>query len=292
MQQSGRRTRKMLKWMAILFGVAVVGLYVLLPVVMGVAAVWPARTTVPAAPEGFADVTLGTAEGETLAAWYRASEDGAAVIVLHGAGETRARVREIVEFLAQSGYGVLAVDLRGHGESSGRTNRLGWQGTDDVRAAVQYLEAQGATRIGGLGLSMGGEVLLGAASEVRELRAIVADGATRRSTAELLALPSERPFYRNFTARIMFGTAGLLSGDRKPLPLLESMAAAAATRFLFIAAGANGREVEFNELFAATLRQRAALWVAPKARHTQAFTLYPNEYRARVLEFFSGSLGI
>jgi len=282
----------MIKWMAIAVGVAVVGLYVLYPVAMGVAAVWPARTSVPAAPAGFVDVTFDTSKGETLAAWYRAGENEAAVIVLHGAGETRASVRGIAEFLAQSGYGVRAVDLRGHGESSGRTNRLGWQGTDDVRAAVRYLEAQGSTKIGGLGLSMGGEALLGAASEVRELRGIVADGATRRSVGELLALPSERPLYRNFTARIMFATAGLLSGDREPLPLLESIAAAPTTRFLFIAAGAKEREVEFNELFTRTLGERAALWVAPDAGHTQAFALYPDEYRARVLEFFSGSLGI
>ena len=282
----------MIKWMAIAVGVAVVGLYILFPVAMGVVAVWPARTSVAAAPEGFVDVTFDTSKGETLAAWYRAGENGAAVIVLHGAGETRASVRGIAEFLAEAGYGVLAVDLRGHGESSWRTNRLGWQGTDDVRAAVEYLEAKGVTRIGGLGLSMGGEVLLGAASDVRELRGIVADGATRRSTAELLALPSERPLYRNFTARIMFGTAGLLSGDREPLPLLDSIAAAETTRFLFIAAGAKENEVEFNELFAATLGGRAVLWIAPEAGHTQAFTLYPDEYKARVLEFFSSSLGI
>jgi len=57
---------------------------------------------------------------------------------------------------------------------------------------------------------MGGEVLLGAASQYPSITAIAADGATRRSTEELLALESERPLVRNFTARVcMHGQAVL-----------------------------------------------------------------------------------
>jgi len=152
--------RAMVRWILLGLGIMVAGLYVLLPAGMGVVAVWPARTAVEPPPDGFTSVAFETAEGRTLAAWYRVSGNGAAILVLHGAGGTRASVREHARFLAASGYGVLVLDLRGHGESAGRTNRLGWQGTSDVRAAVAFLCAQGVTRLGGLGLSMGGESCL------------------------------------------------------------------------------------------------------------------------------------
>jgi len=125
--------------------------------------------------------------------------------------------------LRRHGYGVLALDLSGHGASEGVSNRLGWHGTRDVGAAIAYLRGRTEVkRIGGLGLSLGGEVLLGAASEYPELKAIVADGATQRCVAELLALPSERPLYRNWTARVMYTVVQLLSGQEPPRPLLDS----------------------------------------------------------------------
>ena len=161
-----------------------------------------------------------------------------------------------------------------------------------MRAAAAYLQEQPeVTTIGGLGLSLGGEVLLGAASGVPALRAIVADGATQRSLDELRALPSERPLVRNFTARVMFATVQLLSGDDPPQPpLLESMVEAEGTTFLLIAAGSDTQEVDFNTLFAETVGERATLWVAPDASHTGAFKRYPDEYKRRVIAFFDAAL--
>jgi hypothetical protein len=137
---------------------------------------------------------------------------------------------------------------------------------------------------------MGGEVLLGAASECPMLEAIAADGATRRSTQELRALESERPLYRNFTARVMFFTVRLLTGVAPPKPLLDSMVEAEATEFLLIAGGREALEVDFNRMFAETLGERVTLWVAPEAEHTGAFGRYPDEYEQRVTAFFDGRL--
>jgi hypothetical protein len=143
-------------------------------------------------------------------------------------------------------------------------------------------------QIMGLGLSMGGEVLLGAASEYPEISAIAADGATRRSTEELLALPSERSIVRNFTARVMYTAVQVLSGDKPPSPpLLDSMKLAQNSRFLWIAAGMDRLEVEFNRLFADTVGVRGSLWVVPDVGHTGAFLAYPDEYEKRLIDFFN-----
>lgn len=282
---------RVLRWIVALIVIAVVALYIGLPVALGVAASFPAKEAVGSPPSGFEEVTLSTGDGVTLASWYRPPANGAAIILLHGAGGSREGMRPYAEMLAAHGYGVLAVDLRGHGMSGGTTNRLGWRGTPDVGAAVAYLQSRPEVkRIGGLGSSMGGEVLLGAAAEYPALTAIVADGATRRSLDELLALPGERPLVRNFTARVMFATVQVLTGDAPPRPLLDSMVAAPSTRFLLIAGGANALEVQFNELFAAAAGERATLWVAPDAAHTGAFGLYRDEYEQRVITFFDTQL--
>lgn len=282
-----KRITKILGWIAIILGILIVGLYILLPVGMGITAIIPGREAVGSPPMGFEPVEFETEDGISLSAWYTSPTNGAAILLLHGAGSSREQVRPYADMLARHGYGVLAVDLRGHGMSAGQTNRLGWLSTPDVKTAVDYLQAQaGVDQIGGMGLSMGGEVLLGAVSEAPVLKAVVADGATRRSLQELLALPSERPLVRNFTARVMFAAVQLLGGGRPPKPLLESMVEAKPASFLLIAGGAQQMEIAFNELFVETLGEGAELWIAPEAGHTGAFGRYPDEYERRVVDFF------
>jgi len=283
--------QRVLRGVGIAVLVLVLLLYIGFPAAMGALAVIPARAQVGSPPQGFDEVELFTPDGVRLRGWYKPPENGAVILLLHGAGGSREAMRPFALMLASHGYGVLAFDLRGHGTSEGRTNRLGWQGTQDVGAALDFLRARPeALRIGALGSSMGGEVLLGAASAYPEIRAIAADGATRRSSAELLALESERPLVRNFTARVMYAVVGLLTGERPPVPLLQSMSESGETRFLLIAAGANPLEVAFNRLFAQTLGARLDLWVAPDVGHTGAFSRYPEEYARRLVGFFERTL--
>jgi pimeloyl-ACP methyl ester carboxylesterase len=282
--------RRLFRVMGTLVLIGVIGLYLVLPAAMGVFAVLPSNAQVGAPPDGFESITITTADGVALAGWFAPSANGAAIVLLHGAGGSRESVRAYAVMLHRHGYGVLAVDARGHGESGGRVNRLGWRGLEDVQAVVKHLEESGIERIGGLGLSMGGEMLLGAASATPGLRAIITDGATRRCTEELLALPSERPLVRNFTARVMYATVQLLSGDTPPTPLLDSMLASQQVPYLLIVAGENELEVAFNQLFADALGSRAQLWIVPGATHTGGFALSPEEYEDRVLSFFDRML--
>jgi hypothetical protein len=82
----------------------------------------------------------------------------------------------------------------------------------------------------------------------------------------------------------------ILSSTPPPEPLLESMVAARETRYLLIAGGTETQEVAFNELFTETLNGRAELWIAPQASHTNAFSLYPQEYEQRLITFFETNL--
>jgi pimeloyl-ACP methyl ester carboxylesterase len=262
-----------------------------LPAAFGIAAILPMQTQVGNPPQGYQEITLITDDGVNLKAWYKPPSNGPAIMLLHGAGDSRENLRPYLEMLDQHGYGVLAIDQRGHGQSEGKINRLGWQGTHDVGAAVSFLIAQdGVDEIGALGLSMGGEVLLGAASQYESIKAIAVDGATRRSIQELVALESERSLIRNFTARVMYATVQLISGGKPPKPILDSMIETSDTQFFFIAGGNNEMEIKFNELFAETLGSRASLWVVPETGHVGAFSRFPQQYERRLTAFFDSEL--
>ena len=129
------------------------------------------RQTVPAANLGAAheNVSFRTSDGLELQGWYVPSKNGAAVIAFPGRSGSQAHTRMLV----RHGYGVLLFDRRGEGKSEGDSNLLGWGGDKDILAAVEFLKARPDVdpgKIGGLGLSVGGELMLQAAAEDRRAR--------------------------------------------------------------------------------------------------------------------------
>ncbi|MGZ4582501.1 MAG: alpha/beta hydrolase, partial [Nocardioidaceae bacterium] len=88
----------------------------------------------------YRDVALRTPDGVTLSGWYVPSRNGAAVVLLHGAGSTRSAMLRYAVVLARHGYGVLLYDARGHGRSGGRAMDLGWYGDQDLAGAVSFLQ--------------------------------------------------------------------------------------------------------------------------------------------------------
>jgi uncharacterized protein len=152
-----RYTRRVLAALGILLGL----IFVLYPLAQSYVVTHAGRAFVPPENLGAAyeDVSFTTGDGLRLVGWYVPSRNGAAVISFPG----RKGPQKPARLLARHGYGVLLFDRRGEGESEGDPNLLGWQGTRDIEAAVAYLESRpdvDAERIGGLGLSVGGEMML------------------------------------------------------------------------------------------------------------------------------------
>ena len=127
-------------------------------------------------------MTFTTSDGLELEGWYVPSRNGAAVMRSPGRGGPQKHAR----MLARHGYGVLLFDRRGEGKSDGDPNSWGWGGAKDIKAAIDFLQRRPDVdpgRIGGIGLSVGGEILLETASETDELAAVVAEGAGVRVAA-------------------------------------------------------------------------------------------------------------
>ncbi len=118
------------------------------------------------------NVRVAAADGTELAACHLPAPRGApGVVVVHGLGSRKENHLDFAALAADRGLAVVAVDLRGHGQSAGA---LGPGILDDVLAAVGLLEGAGHDRIGLRGSSLGGFLALHAAERRPAVRAVVA----------------------------------------------------------------------------------------------------------------------
>jgi pimeloyl-ACP methyl ester carboxylesterase len=96
------------------------------------------------------------------------------VLLCHGLTSCKENHADLAQLLQQEGFGVLAYDCRGHGESGGSLDGEAWH---DVGVVLEYCRRHprvDASRIGLLGSSMGAHNGLRAAAEYPLLRAVVA----------------------------------------------------------------------------------------------------------------------
>jgi hypothetical protein len=182
------------------------------------------------------------------------------------------------------------VDLEGFGDSEGRANAFGWTGARGVHAATAYLgtrEDVDASRIGGLGLSMGGEVLLQAAGESTTLRAIVAEGSTGRTAADFGELESGEFMWVFHT--VVGVTMRAISGEAVPPPLME-MVTRIAPRDVLLIGSQVPDELDLMQRYKDIGGESFDIWFIPEEKHVGGFDLHPEEYEQRVIAFFDESL--
>jgi dienelactone hydrolase len=235
-----------------------------------------------------ARLTVRTADGLRLNGRYVPSRNGAAVIVFPGGASRAPQARALV----RGGYGVLMLDMRGYAESEGDSNMFGWEAAKDIDAAVAYLRGRADVRdgrIGGLGFSVGGEVMLEAAARNRMLHAVIADGAGERSVRESrLRGPSGRfalPAYAVQTAAL-----AVLSGTLPPPSLVDLTRKIAPRAMLLIGAGEDNGGEDLQPQYYAAARHPKLFWKIPEAGHTGGFNARPREYSRRMLAFFDEAL--
>jgi uncharacterized protein len=128
------------------------------------------------------DTRLRSADGTELAGTYLPGPvpSPAAVLLLHGFGANRRKpsYARLADGLADH-VSVLALDLRGHGGSQGRST-LGDREAEDALAGVAWLRRFGHRRVVLLGLSMGGTAVLHAASRGAGVEGVIAISAPAR----------------------------------------------------------------------------------------------------------------
>jgi dienelactone hydrolase len=270
----------------------VVGYLIVLPFLLSYLFTHAARAFVPADHVGAAheDVAFKTADGLRLRGWYVPSKNGAAVIAFPGRKGTQRPAR----ILARHGYGVLLFDRRGEGESEGDPNAFGWGGHQDVAAAVRFLQQRPdvqQNRIGGIGLSVGGEMMLESAARSPGLKAVVSEGAGERSVRENLDMTGGDKWLQIPTAVAITAGTALFSDNAPPKSLKDLVGRIAPTPVFFIY-GEHGQDGErnLNPTYYRSAHEPKMIWKVPGSGHTGGINVRPKQYERRVIGFFDRAL--
>lgn len=276
----------------LLAGAGVLGIvWVAAPLALGYGFTHITRADVPTAKLGAAHeaVTLKTSDGLKLRGWYIPSRNGAAVIVFPG----RASSQKHARYLARHGYGVLLYDRRGEGASDGDPHAFGWSFDEDIKAGVAFLKNRPDVergRIGGLGLSVGGEMLLQTAAGTKDLAAVVADGAGSRTAAEEISDLDGSQQVINAPMFLANTAAIALFSNHAPPKNLTHYIPRIAPRPIMLIHASRGEVGNKTPEYLAAARGPAYEWTVPKGGHTAGIRTMPREYERRVVGFFDRAL--
>jgi uncharacterized protein len=259
-----------------------------LPLAFSQALVRPLRQPAGQPPTGFEEERV-VAGGLKLRTWTRPGRtDRAAVVVVHGVGDSLEGFTEYAAVLGRRGHTVLLLDLRGHGASEGRHTTLGALEREDVRAAAAHLRARGRAECGLvlMGFSMGSAAVLSAAAEDPDTRAVVLEApfdSYRETVAHHAWLYYRIPRWVPLvplTIAVAEWRAGFDADDVD----LVATARRTTAPLLVIVDGADPRmpEAVGRRVYEAHPGPKQ-LWVAPQADHVGA--VLHRDYWPRVLAF-------
>lgn len=248
---------------------------------------FPPRGTV-AAPEdsatlGLTNVSFPSRDSTQLRGWYVPSRNGASIILVHGSGSDRSSMLTELRFLVGKGFGILAFDLPGHGESGGDVS-FGAGPASAVQGAADFVLQHSDVhdgRLGVAGFSYGGAIVARAAASDCQMRAVAlvaapADAVTQTReeyasygrAAQLGAfavywirgidLGEERAV--DYVGKIAPRPLLIVgSADDTTVPLSQTQALVAAAgeqkRFVLLPHGAHGRFAEADSTYLPTLGQ-------------------------------------
>jgi uncharacterized protein len=264
--------------------------YTVLPMCIGITETHKYREPIGAPPSAdYREVAFKATDGVALSAWYRPTQNGATILLVHGGGGDRTGTVAHAKLLVRHGYGVLLHDARGRGKSEGTENSFGWGWENDVAGALAFLKTRPEVdpeRIGALGLSTGADVIVNAAGQRKDLTAVVADGTAAGSFEDahrVMGFTALTPFMF-----VELATVGGMSGA-EPGAVIEDSVKRVTSPVLLVAAGPP--EKPYGEAYDRAAGDRPVdLWYLPDVGHTAAIREVAREYERRVTAFFDDAL--
>jgi fermentation-respiration switch protein FrsA (DUF1100 family) len=223
-----------------------------------------------------------------------AENNGGAVLLLHGVGDTRLGMTSHAEYLLRAGYAVLLSDSRGHGTSGGDLVTYGLREGRDAAQWAQWMTAQpGVQRTYALGESMGAAVAIQSLAWKPGLQAIVAECPFARFSEIALYRVSQRASgVLAPLAPPIVAVALWYALRRYGVDLMRATPTAAlrdsTTPVLLIhgTRDTNIPPVQSRELHGVN-PGTTELWEVPDAIHVAAMSAEPQAYRRRVLAWFA-----
>jgi uncharacterized protein len=285
--------------MALLLALAGVAIVYQVAVVALTALAWRNPKTPPARTPAslgvpFETVRIPTQNSRSLHCWWMPAGPACrpAVILVHGWGRNVERMLPYVAMLRPLGFHLLAFDARHHGLSDRDGHASMKKFSEDIRAAAAFLAARSevdGTRLGVVGLSIGGSAALHAAAHDDRLRAVVTVGAfahprdTMRtpSFGRALLTPGMPLAFRFMEWRV-----GARLDDLAPQRHIGAIAGE-----VLLIHGSEDRVVpaEHGQRLVTASRGRATLWLIPGRGHSDPHL--EDGFGDRVRSFLAERLG-
>lgn len=243
------------------------------------------------------DVAIPARDGAILRAWSirPVTNNGNAVILLHGLSDNRVGMTGYAELLLSHGFSVLLPDARAHGASGGDLATFGLLESEDLHRWLDWLEQNHHPGcIFGLGESMGAALLL----------------QSLRSETRFCAVAAESPFasFREigYDRVGQFFHTGPWLGRTVLRPIIEfafvyarwkykldfervspenAVAATKIPVFLIHGQSDSNIPVRHSRLIAAR-NPAAPLWEVPNADHCGAIGTNPEEFSEKLIRWF------
>lgn len=240
----------------------------------------------------FEDVTVKSVDGLKLVGWFVPSQNGAVVILQHGYKSTREEMLNEAEMLYWHGYGVLLTTVRAHDHSEGEMITFGMREVRDMDAWYQYLLTRtdiDPDRIGMLGNSFGGMLVIQYAAQNENIKAVVADSAF----SSLNDTVSTSVTYFTDLPAFPFAPLIVYWAERETGFKLEDIdatkwVAQISPRPVFLMQG--GADVAISANSGQRLYDAAGepkeLWFEPDLGHVDFDSKRADEFERRVVEFF------
>jgi fermentation-respiration switch protein FrsA (DUF1100 family) len=239
----------------------------------------------------YESLELKTQDGIRLAAWYIPSHNRAAVILIHGYKSDRTSMLGRAQMLTRHGYGILLVDLRAHGKSDGDLVTFGLKEVQDVDAAYRYLLTRSdvdADKIGALGCSMGGTVVLLSAAQNPAIKAVVSESTFAELSDSIPSAVADTglppilfaPFVEWFAER----SGGFDAAQVSAIAHIRAI----SPRPVFLMQGGNDLVVipESGKRLYEAAGEPRQLWFDDNVGHASFADELPAEYERRVVAFF------
>lgn len=249
----------------------------------------------PAAELGLSveNVAFTSDDGVKLTGWYVPPKNGATILLLHGFGSTRAGMTAHAAMLSKAGFGVLAYDLRGHGESGGRIRSFGWRDIEDVGAAIRYLGTRAevdVSRLGVLGFSVGGNLAVRAGARFPGVRAVVADAPAGVVAHDAPPPHSLAERYDRFQAELVDVGVAVVSLTAPPPGLTDELPRLSPKPVLYVSTGGenDGHVSAYRFGFAHEPHKFLRL---PSPTHVSGLSVDRATYEREVVEHFALATG-
>ena len=278
--------------MLILFGI--IFFFAFTSLVAFLSYLWPSKFISDITPGNlglqYEEVTFQTSDNITLQGWFiphSNSETAKTIIALHGWPADKGNILPSLSFLNQR-YNLFVFDFRYLGQSKGRYSTAGAKETEDLKAALRYLQSRGIEEVGVWGFSMGGAVALMAAPSSPEIKAVVSEASYAsldRMALEAFRIPLLKyplGFAINLWAKIFFGitlydVSPVQSARQLQIPVL-------------LIHSTTDRVIPFShaQLLKEALKDnpKAEFWFQENLSHGQ----FASEYQQRIQDFFDSNL--